>query len=264
MQEELFKQTSSFFEENGYVILKGFLDKSVANFLYHYTLLEEKRLDYINDKYATELYKPCNRYPTKDKFIENIYGTKNETQALGDLSRYGDLVFDTILDMSTKHICNYTNLVLYPTYSYHRLYTQGTELKRHKDRPSCDISTTLCLGYDSSNLNEEYNWPIFMGPNNGKRNEQGVAVYLEPGDMVVYRGCFLEHWREPLLALNHSQVFLHFTTDKSLEKDGREVYGIDGTFREEQTQQLNLECVYDRDIKSEKEKIKTYNKLKIY
>ena len=264
MTTELFKKTSTFFEENGYVILKGFLDKSLSNFLYQYTLLEEKRLDFINDEYITELYKPCNRYPTKDKFIENIYGTKNETQALGDFSKYGDLVFDTILDMSTSHICKYTNLKLYPSYSYHRVYTTGTELKRHKDRPSCEISTTLCLGYDSSNLNEEYNWPIFMGPNDGKRNESGFPVYLEPGDMVVYRGCFLEHWREPLMALNHSQVFLHYTADKSLERDGRKVFGLDGTFREEQTQQLNLENVYTRDIEAEKVKIKTYKKLKIY
>ena len=97
-----------------------------------------------------------------------------------------------------------------------------------------------------------------MGPKDGKRDEQGVAVYLEPGDMVVYRGCFLEHWREPLQAINHSQLFLHYTTDKSLEKDGRKVFGIDGTFRK------TLECVYNRDLTAEKDKIKTYKKLKIY
>ena len=53
-----------------------------------------------------------------------------------------------------------TSLELVPTYSYHRLYTTGTELKRHKDRPSCEISTTLCLGYDISNLDDkkEWNW----------------------------------------------------------------------------------------------------------
>ena len=34
------------------------------------------------------------------------------------------------------------------------LYKQGDELKRHKDRPSCEISTTLNLGGDP--------WPIFI------------------------------------------------------------------------------------------------------
>ena len=262
--QDLFKKTSKFFEENGYIVLKGFIDKSLANFLYQYTLLEEKRLDYINNEYVNEIFKSTQRYISKDKFIENIYGTKNETQALGDFSKYGDLVFDTILNMSTSHICNYTNLSLYPTYSYHRVYTLGTELKRHKDRPSCEISTTLCLGYDNSNLNNNYNWPIFMGPKDGKRDEQGVAVYLEPGDMVVYRGCFLEHWREPLQAINHSQVFLHYTTDKTLEKDGRKVFGLDGTFRETKIKEKNLENVYNRNLNVEKEKIKTYKKLKIY
>ena len=32
---------------------------------------------------------------------------------------------------------------LIPTYSYARIYKNGDELKRHKDRPSCEISTTL-------------------------------------------------------------------------------------------------------------------------
>ena len=42
-----------------------------------------------------------------------------------------------------------TGLDLCPTYSYARLYKKdGDELKRHKDRPSCEISTTINLGGD--------------------------------------------------------------------------------------------------------------------
>jgi hypothetical protein len=41
-----------------------------------------------------------------------------------------------------------TGLDLIPTYSYARVYEKGAILKRHKDRPSCEISTTLNLGGD--------------------------------------------------------------------------------------------------------------------
>jgi len=34
---------------------------------------------------------------------------------------------------------------------------KGDELKRHKDRFSCEVSTTVNLGGDS--------WPIFLSPN---------------------------------------------------------------------------------------------------
>ena len=35
-----------------------------------------------------------------------------------------------------------------------RTITLDSDLKRHKDRPSCEISTTLCLGYDNSNISK--------------------------------------------------------------------------------------------------------------
>ena len=61
------------------------------------------------------------------------------------------LLVKTIAVMQKK-----TGLKLVPTYSYTRLYRKGNILRRHKDRPSCEISTTLNLGGD--------NWPIFIDP----------------------------------------------------------------------------------------------------
>ena len=74
-------------------------------------------------------------------------------------------------------------------------------LKRHKDRPSCEISTTINLGGEP--------WPIFIdstGADNvidERKNihksgaPEGTEVLLEVGDMLVYSGCELEHWRKP-------------------------------------------------------------------
>ena len=107
-----------------------------------------------------------------------------------------------------------TGLKLVPTYANCRLYKNGNILRRHKDRPSCEISTTLCLGGDP--------WAIFIDPtgadnvidefkNIHKPNApKGVKVLLKPGDMIIYAGCELEHWREPFQGKFCGQVFLHY------------------------------------------------------
>ena len=107
-----------------------------------------------------------------------------------------------------------TGLKLVPTYSYTRLYRTGNILNRHKDRPSCEISTTLCLGGD--------HWPIYLDPTGADNviDEHksiikpgapvGVEVNLKPGDMLIYSGCDLEHWRKPFEGKLCGQVFLHY------------------------------------------------------
>ena len=107
-----------------------------------------------------------------------------------------------------------TGLKLIPTYTYMRIYEKGNILRRHKDRPSCEISTTLNLGGDP--------WPIFLDPTGQtfvidefkqihKPNApKGIKVNLDPGDMLIYSGCDLEHWREPFEGEACAQVFLHY------------------------------------------------------
>jgi len=99
-----------------------------------------------------------------------------------------------------------TGLKLYPAYTYARIYKKGDELKRHKDRFSCEISTTLNLGGDE--------WPIYIEPS-GNKNKKGIKVNLNPGDMLVYRGCDLEHWREKFKGKKCVQVFLHYNNSKT-------------------------------------------------
>ena len=107
-----------------------------------------------------------------------------------------------------------TGMDLVPTYSYTRLYEKGNILRRHKDRPSCEISTTLHLGGEE--------WPIFLDPSGAdfvideykqtikSGAPKGIRVDLQVGDMLIYSGCDLEHWREPFEGNVCSQVFLHY------------------------------------------------------
>ena len=111
-----------------------------------------------------------------------------------------------------------TGLKLYPAYTYARIYKKGDILKRHKDRFSCEISTTMNLGGDD--------WPIYLEPDPKKGgikegvgyvsdNTKGVRVDLKPGDMLVYSGCELEHWREKFKGKECVQVFLHYNNRKT-------------------------------------------------
>ena len=104
-------------------------------------------------------------------------------------------------------------LKLDPNYTYARIYKKGDELKRHKDRFSCEISTTMNLGGDE--------WSIYLSPNqnvgipDGKkitteRKAKGIKVDIKQGDMLDYSGCELEHWREKFKGKECIQVFLHY------------------------------------------------------
>ena len=106
----------------------------------------------------------------------------------------------------------HTGMKLIPTYSYARIYKKGDVLNRHKDRFSCEISTTLNLGGDE--------WPIYIeakqnvgNPDDGfpsVTENKGSKVVLKPGDMLVYKGNLCEHWREKFEGENCGQVFLHY------------------------------------------------------
>jgi hypothetical protein len=39
---------------------------------------------------------------------------------------------------------------------------------------------------------------------------EGKKVILQPGDMVIYRGCDIKHWRDPYDGNQQIQVFLHY------------------------------------------------------
>ena len=226
---------AKFFEEHHWVKIDRFIDRNMANLLYHHVQLNAARLNYLDEA-------------LKGQYDEEYFGTFTDKQAPGDFSKYGDPIMDALLSISTEQMCTLTGKELIPTYSYHRLYTTGTELKRHKDRPSCEISTTLCLGYDASNVDAskypDWDWPMFVKEDNGKE----IPVHMKPGDMIIYRGCNVEHWREPYWGKNHAQVFMHYN-DKNgpyaIANDGRPVLGLPGSFRSKEALNKNDDLSYD-------------------
>lgn len=142
-----------------------------------------------------------------------------ESQVDGALARYNHPSYKPAHQLILKLIENILEMDLLPTYFYDRFYYQGQELSRHKDRPSCEISATVQIS-----TNREDAWPIwFQLPDNTES-----SVSMKDGDMVIYKGCEREHWREPLQSkyggmnkfLNyvkkkvddtyHHQIFFHY------------------------------------------------------
>tara|TARA_R110000824_G_scaffold220884_2_gene407985 strand:+ start:552 stop:1172 length:621 start_codon:yes stop_codon:yes gene_type:complete len=178
------------FEQNKYKVIKTAISKELASFCYGYILNKSKVADYL---FSNNLI---------SQFDES-YGVYNETQIPNTYCCYGDLVMETLLERVLPVMINATGLKLVPTYSYVRLYKYGDILNRHKDRESCEVSCTLNLGGDP--------WDIFLDSSGGVDND-GTKVSLKNSDMLVYKGCDLEHWREQFEGNNCCQVFLHYNS----------------------------------------------------
>jgi len=189
------------FKTKKYQVIRGALSKELSNFIFNYMLLQRDAVDFMMKN---------NKVNPANPFI----GNRVDQQIPGAYSKYGDWVMETLLMYMIPVMKAKTGLELIPTYSYTRLYEKGNILKRHKDRPSCEVSTTLHLGGDE--------WPIYLDPtgqnfvvdeykNIHKPNApKGVRVDLKVGDMLIYSGCDLEHWRDPFQGNICSQVFLHY------------------------------------------------------
>ena len=180
------------FKKNKFKVMKQAITKELAQFCHTYFLNKRNVARFLFDhKYIS----PYTEY----------FGVWNDHQVPNTYSHYSDLVMETLLQGLHSKMQKETGYKLQPAYSYARIYKDGDVLHRHKDRYSCEISTTLNLGGDK--------WPIFLDPT-GKEKQAGVKVELEQGDMLVYKGCDLEHWRETFKGKDCTQVFLHYNDTK--------------------------------------------------
>ena len=210
------------FKTKKYQVIKGALSKELANFIFNYMMLQRDAVDFMMKN---------NKVNPANPFI----GTRIDRQVPGCYTKYADWVMETLLMYMIPIMKAKTGMDLVPTYTYTRLYEKGNILRRHKDRPSCEISTTLHLGGDP--------WPIFLDPSGANfvidefkqtikpGAPKGVRIDLKIGDMLIYSGCELEHWREPFAGNVCSQVFLHYNHAngpfaKTNLLDGRPLLGV--------------------------------------
>jgi|TARA_R100001463_G_scaffold34433_1_gene75688 hypothetical protein len=181
------------FKKNKYTVIKEAISKDMAAFLANYFTMKKQVFDTCLKK----------RYVSP---FETLLGSYEDQQIPNTYSHYSDIAMETLMLKCQPQMEKATGLKLYPAYTYARIYKKGDELKRHKDRFSCEISTTMNLGGD--------NWPIYLEPS-GEKGKKGIKIDLKPGDMLVYRGCDLEHWRQKFKGKECVQVFLHYNNCKT-------------------------------------------------
>lgn len=167
------------------IVIKGALSKDICKVIEVYCLIREKRSEIYNgDDAATR-----------------------ERDVVGAYSVYVDPITESLMLFLMKKIEDGVNLRLIPTYSFFRTYRNGQELIKHVDREACEVTASLFLGKGYRGKD----WPLFI---------DGEEISLEVGDMVVYRGSELEHWRETFKFDGyHTQAFLHFVDANGVNAD---------------------------------------------
>ena len=171
-------------KKNEYIKVPKVLDSQTSNLLYEYI------------KTTVQRYEKLKEVLSKTDIEDRLEEVMLEEKPTMGFAKYGGLLTDTLMLVLKPIIERETNLKLIPTYSFFRLYRKGDSLPKHNDRPSCEISVSLCVGWEG-----EKQWPLFL---------EGNPILLEVGDLAIYRGVETEHWRDPLEGEIQAQIFLHY------------------------------------------------------
>tara|TARA_R110000803_G_scaffold142653_1_gene208908 strand:- start:818 stop:1366 length:549 start_codon:yes stop_codon:yes gene_type:complete len=149
------------------------------------------------------------------KHITNIDNFDLNQNDNGDTCFYGDPIMESLMINKLDLMQTESGKDLLPTYTFWRCYTKYSDLKKHTDRPSCQISVTVNISGDGTR------WPIFM---------EGTPIHLNIGDAAIYLGCKVPHWREEFSGDFQVQAFLHYVDKhgefKDYYMDKRPYWGI--------------------------------------
>jgi hypothetical protein len=180
------------FKQRGYCVVKQALEPALAQVFENYTLMQRFNKYYLDDQV------------THSKW------------------RYADVFGESLLLHLQPLMEELSGLSLHPTNSVLRIYQKGGILKKHVDRPTCEISATLTVGYDAK---EPY--PIWV-----QSKKEKIPVSLQRGDLLAYKGCEIPHWREEFKDRHWIQLFLHYVDangpNARYKNDGRLMIGMTG------------------------------------
>lgn len=157
------------------IVLRNVLSEETCKVIERYCLIREKRSEIYGDDVA---------------IVEN--------DSVASYSVYVDPISESLMLHLMKKIEDSVGVELLPTYSFYRIYRNGDNLIKHLDREACEVSASIFLakGYSGNN------WPLFI---------DGKEITLNVGDMVVYKGADLYHWRETFpFDGYHIQAFTHY------------------------------------------------------
>ena len=211
---------ASLFEQQGYFVIK----KSISN--------ETAKLLSIEFNMLRD-----NVFLSNGIDLQSI-GYKNDWLVEKSFSWYSPFCFDSLMVLIQPKIELIAGKKLYPTYSYARIYYKGAELVRHTDRHNSEYAVTMTISVDP---NETEPWYIYMQDKSGIENR----LTLEVGDLCLYNGNKIEHWREPYKGEKQIQAFLFYTDDPLQKYDGRPILGALG---EKSINHIDYEKVFKNNL----------------
>ena len=95
-----------------------------------------------------------------------------------------------------------------PSYVYVGSYLPGAKLEKHTDRPQCEFSMNLLLDYSPEPACETP-WPLHL-----ETKGSLTTLYQAIGDVLLYRGSQVAHYRNPLPEGNSStSMFFHYVPE---------------------------------------------------
>lgn len=202
------------FKKEGIAVLRNVVSPQLLEYLKIQFKMNKDLLYFLDNKASSEYQ--------GDEQIEQSFAL------------YSPWAFETLLEVLRPNVEKASGKKLYPTYSYARIYYRGATLAQHRDRPACEVSVTVCITEDSKNP-----WPIWFKT----KNQDAVKLDMKPGDVVVYRGCDLEHWREPYEGKEQIQAFLHYVDSagpyQDQKFDTRPFLGLPTSFKTNYEGQAN-------------------------
>lgn len=198
------------FIQNRYVVLRDFIPKDIITFaLDSWKVIEHNKAAFdVFFRHETEI-----TFNSPKSSLNKSHGEAGSPMGIA-LNRYLKDRLKTVLDLN-----------LGETYAYCRKYERGAYLKAHRDRPSCEISITTCLDYQTDDkkpwkiwLDNSKNWVDNDEPEKTfqetqaipNRKRESVCVELEVGDVLLYQGPNVIHWRDFLVGEYSYHVFAHF------------------------------------------------------
>lgn len=152
--------------------------------------------------------KICYRLAERIKEREELDKFHYDDQCL--ISPAFDGQLDDLAEFVRSKISQYLNQQLFNTYNYCRIYKSGEILEPHKDKNQCEVAVSLTLHTDNEKI-----WPIWLYSN---QEQKSVEVILNVGDVLIYKGYELLHWRNKFNGPEEQiQAFLFYATDERFQ-----------------------------------------------
>jgi hypothetical protein len=184
---------SSNFDEMKYARIDNFIDKTTVEIISLYMENTIRRGIWTEDK---------NSKPTP-------------------YSYYADPLTEVLLTKCKELVEVTTGKELLPTYSSTRIYQPGDEPENYRDREACEISVIVNVASKG-----EFS-PVYT-----KYKDKTEQHILKPGDALIYMGCDVDYWIDPIIEGQLNVQFMLHYVDKngpfsSFEKDTRSMLGTD-------------------------------------